>query len=128
MLQARTQQHVTCTHNAHKKSGTSGSFKKFNVSGLLAAMLDDFICKKKKKTARTSGVGKNEESESERKSTREKIREKKRSGKDVKGRRKLIAIYSMNHRVDKARTFKGRQRNEHKNGPPSKENRVSAMH
>lgn len=49
MLQARTQQHVTCTHNAHKKSGTSGSFKKFNVSGLLAAMLDDFICKKKKK-------------------------------------------------------------------------------
>lgn len=127
MLQAHTQQHVTCTHNAHKKSGTSGSFKKFNVSGLLAAMLDDFICKKKK-TARTSGVGKNEESESERKSTREKIREKKRSGKDVKGRRKLIAIYSMNHRVDKARTFKGRQRNEHKNGPPSKENRVSAMH
>lgn len=128
MLQAHTQQHVTCTHNAHKKSGTSGSFKKFNVSGLLAAMLDDFICKKKKDSQDVRSRRKNEERESERKCTREKIREKKRSGKDVKGRRKLIAIYSMNHRVDKARTFKGRQRNEHKNGPPSKENRVSAMH
>lgn len=36
------------------------------------------------------------------------IKREREKREDVKGRRKLIAIYSMNHYIDKARTFKGR--------------------
>ena len=75
-------------------------------------MLDDFICKKDEQAAgrRGKNEGKDNTREKQRKRERERETQKER-GKDVKGRRKLIAIYSMNHRVDKAAgTFKGRQK------------------
>lgn len=113
----RTQWHVTCTHNVHKKSGTSASFKKFNVSSspVLPSRCDAgrfYICKRDGGGA--SGVGltrrERECKKKERKKKKEEreIKREREKREDVKGRRKLIAIYSMNHHIDKARTFKGR--------------------
>ena len=63
-----------------KNPGTSSSFKKFNVSALLAAMLDDFICKKDEHAAgrgeRTKGKIIRERNR-ERKREREKKKEEK---------------------------------------------------
>ena len=53
---------------------------------------------------------KNTKRKKERKKKKEEreIKREREKREDVKGRRKLIAIYSMNHHIDKARTFKGR--------------------
>lgn len=79
----RTQWHVTCTHNVHKKSGTSASFKKFNVSPrcfLADATLDDFICKRER--GGTVGWGRNEEKENAEKKRKKKKKKRKKGRKE----------------------------------------------
>ena len=109
----RTQWHVTCTHNVHKKSGTSASFKKFNVSSspVLPSRCDAgrfYICKRDGGGASGVRLTRRERERGRKKGEGKKRKREREKREDVKGRRKLIAIYSMNHYIDKARTFKGR--------------------
>ena len=67
-----------------KNPGTSSSFKKFNISALLAAMLDDFICKKDEQAAGRRGKNEGKDTTREKQRKRERERHTKKEEKTLK--------------------------------------------